>query len=230
MFVPAAYADSSDGFTYTIYLNVSRAYRAGDKVIGGVNTVNVIVEYASSELELTTDFDGSLKDVFPKLKTSGTVVNNAPGKLGFNTLTITPYVFSRDSDVLARLSFRYKKASHTRARVTARITELATETLSGYDQLVEHDTFMREGVRVMTERTPDSASGLLLGDADCDGSVTVADSTSVRRHVLWLANGDFVTGAADVDKDGKVTVVDATYIQKYVTRFPSRWGIGKKIV
>lgn len=226
----AVYAADNDEFTYTIYLNISRAYRAGDKVIGGVNTVNVIVEYDPAELELTTDFSSSYKNIFPKLKESGTVVNSDPGKLGFNTLNITPYIFSKDSDILARLSFRYRKASHSRARVTARITELATETSGGYVQLVEHDEFKRDGIRVMTERTPDSASGLLLGDADADGAVTAADATSVQRRVLWLAEGDFVVGAADVDKNGSVTVVDATYIQRYVTRLSSRSGIGKKIV
>ena len=229
LFVPAAYADSKDEFTYTIYLNTMRAYRSGDKVIGGVNTVNVIVEYDPSELELISNFSSDKQSIFPKLKGSA-VVNNEPGRLGFNALGITPFVFNKDSDILAQLSFRYKKTSHTRVRVTARITELATETTGGYVQLIDHDVSTRDGIRVRTERTPDSASGLLLGDADFDGSVTISDATSVRRRVLWLANGDFVEGAADVDKDGKVTVVDATYIQRYVTRLSSRSGIGKKIV
>lgn len=229
LLMPAAYAESRDEFTYTLYLNISNAYRTGDRVAGGVNTINVIVEYDSAELELTTDFSGSYKDIFPKFKESGTVVNSAPGRLGFNSLNISPYLFSKDSDVLARLSFRYKNASHSRARIRARITELATETAGGYVQLVEHDVYKREGIRLMTERTPDSASGMLLGDADGDGDVTIADSTCIQRHVVWLPTGDFVVDAADVDRSRKVTVIDATFIQRYVLMLPTRSGIGKII-
>lgn len=56
----------------------------------------------------------------------------------------------------------------------------------------------------------------VLGDADCDGSVTVLDATCIQKlkaGVIEEYQMDIF--AADVDKDGFVSILDATRIQKY---------------
>ena len=64
-----------------------------------------------------------------------------------------------------------------------------------------------------------AASTYVLGDANGDGKVTVADATLVQKHAARMVTLDSVRQkAADVDFDGKVTVKDATLIQKYCAR------------
>lgn len=59
--------------------------------------------------------------------------------------------------------------------------------------------------------------GVLRGDADRDGKVTVLDATHTQRHIADLIT---MTGlniaAADADGDGNVTVMDATRIQRTI--------------
>ena len=55
-----------------------------------------------------------------------------------------------------------------------------------------------------------SASGTLLGDADEDGSVTVADITTIAAYILGKTPEMFNFTNADVDADGAITVADIT--------------------
>ena len=225
-----SFSAAADEFTYTVYLNTAGAFRPDDKTIGGVNTINVRVEYDSEELELITDFSGSYRNIFPKFKANGTVVNNdEEGILYFNSLTLTPYIFDDDGNILAQLRFRYKHSSHPRAQVKCRLMELSTETQKGYDQLISKGQAHRNNIRLLAVRDPDSAKGLPLGDADGDGSVTINDAASIRRNLSKIPNGDYVPGASDVDGNGSVTILDATYIQRYTVSLSSPTGIGKPI-
>ena len=54
-----------------------------------------------------------------------------------------------------------------------------------------------------------------IGDADCDGEVTVLDATTIQRH---LAQIDVlkVELANDIDDNGYVDVMDATKIQRHI--------------
>lgn len=70
---------------------------------------------------------------------------------------------------------------------------------------------------VKLDATTAFASGVLIGDVDMDGKVTVADATLVQKYVTdHLAFTDQQFTAADVDKNGVLTVKDATLIQKFV--------------
>ena len=57
---------------------------------------------------------------------------------------------------------------------------------------------------------PGGGSDALLGDADEDGSVTVADITTIAAYILGKAPEKFNFTNADVDADGAITVADIT--------------------
>lgn len=50
------------------------------------------------------------------------------------------------------------------------------------------------------------------GDANGDGSVTIADAVAVVNYILGNASAGFIFGAADVNNDGKITITDAVTI------------------
>lgn len=75
---------------------------------------------------------------------------------------------------------------------------------------------------VKLDATTAFASGVLIGDVDMDGKITVADATLVQKYVTeHLAFTDQQFTAADVDKSGVLTVKDATLIQKFVSHLIS---------
>lgn len=226
---PAFSADEADEFTYTVYLNIAPAYSAGDKTVGGVNTIGAYVEYDAERLELISDLDRDFKTAFPILKMSRSVVNNdEEGILYFNSITLGPYIFDDDNDVLVSLRFRYKK-SGGRAYVRTSITEITTETESGYDFLILKNNYVRDGIRVKAVRTPDNASGQILGDADGDTEITVSDAVRIQRYIAYIAGGDFIPAAADADGDSEITVKDASCIQRYTVHLKAPKGIGEPI-
>lgn len=59
----------------------------------------------------------------------------------------------------------------------------------------------------------------MKGDADCDGKVSVMDSTLIQKH---CAKTTTITGQgfanADVDGDSKLSVMDATKIQRFLAK------------
>lgn len=73
---------------------------------------------------------------------------------------------------------------------------------------------------ITTTTTVGTVTATLLGDANCDGKVSIADAVLVSR----FANEDKVTittegrANADVDKDGAYTLDDATAIIKIIAR------------
>lgn len=77
--------------------------------------------------------------------------------------------------------------------------------------------------------TEEPAEGILLGDVDGDGLVTVFDATAIQRYLANLPTESFNEEAADVDGDGEVSILDATYIQRFVADFDDGYPIGKAI-
>ena len=72
-----------------------------------------------------------------------------------------------------------------------------------------------------------SAAGVLLGDADLDGEVTVTDATCVQRTLADLpVSGNFSLTSADIDKSGELEVTDATFIQRWVAQIETPYPIG----
>lgn len=70
-----------------------------------------------------------------------------------------------------------------------------------------------------TSDIPDSPSeSILMGDIDCDGTITVADATLLQRYLSGQAElSDEQISRCDFDSDGRISVMDCTAIQKYLT-------------
>jgi len=74
------------------------------------------------------------------------------------------------------------------------------------------------GVSV-TQEIQVTGNSRLPGDVNSDGTVTLIDSTILRR---WLANWSEVTineSNADVNADGKVTMMDSTILRRYLANW-----------
>lgn len=70
----------------------------------------------------------------------------------------------------------------------------------------------------------------LLGDADCDGVVTVLDATAIQRDLADIEKlGKIAEILADADGDGVETIFDATSVQKWLASLPCPNGIGKPV-
>ncbi len=70
---------------------------------------------------------------------------------------------------------------------------------------------------VVPTTEPTEEDGILIGDTNGDGTVTVTDATLIQKHIVKTTTltGDSLT-AADVNQDGMVNIKDATYVQFYV--------------
>ena len=69
----------------------------------------------------------------------------------------------------------------------------------------------------------------ILGDADCDGKLSVMDATAIQRRLVQLPQYAYCADGADADSDGIVTVIDATAIQRHLAGLRSNEKIGKLI-
>jgi|GEM_PF-2379042 len=65
----------------------------------------------------------------------------------------------------------------------------------------------------------------IIGDADGDGQVTVADATLMQRVIADFEQlSEVRERTADVDGDGKVTILDVTCVQKYLAEHTGGYG------
>ena len=56
----------------------------------------------------------------------------------------------------------------------------------------------------------------ILGDANGDGSVDIADAVCIVNHVVGKPNTTFIEAAADANGDGDIDIADAVHIVNYV--------------
>ena len=80
------------------------------------------------------------------------------------------------------------------------------------------------------ENEAGSGTGVILGDANCDGIVTISDATCVQLKAAELhLSCDFSEQAADVDGNKEINAADALYIQKWVALLETPYTIGQKL-
>ncbi len=72
-------------------------------------------------------------------------------------------------------------------------------------------------------------NGMILGDADGDGEVTIIDATAIQRKLASMTTAKFIKVAADADEDGDITILDATAIQRWLVQLHSNENIGKPL-
>lgn len=65
----------------------------------------------------------------------------------------------------------------------------------------------------------------IMGDADGNGRITIADVTLIQRAGIDLEKlSELRTAASDVNGDGRISVLDATCVQKYLAEFSEGFG------
>ena len=88
------------------------------------------------------------------------------------------------------------------------------QMMSGTYHLMVANTSCNKAAEIVYE------ADYILGDANGDGKVTVADATTVLRHAAKI---EYITAenllkAADVNKDGDVTIGDATKLLRFIAK------------
>ena len=59
----------------------------------------------------------------------------------------------------------------------------------------------------------------VLGDANCDGVISIADATTLQKYLANIVDfNDEQLAVADTNGDGSVSIADATQIQKYLAQ------------
>ena len=76
---------------------------------------------------------------------------------------------------------------------------------------------------------PDYVPSPLLGDADGNGEIDIADVTLIQMHVASVPVSGFIEAAADTNEDGFITIDDATMLQRRIADLPSNDHIGLRI-
>ena len=70
----------------------------------------------------------------------------------------------------------------------------------------------------------------MLGDANGDNLITVADATLIQKSAAGLDTiADKYIKAADVDGNGEINIKDATFIQKYIAGIQIEYNVGSAI-
>ena len=86
-----------------------------------------------------------------------------------------------------------------------------------FAELTALDTYYQKGEEV------------ILGDADGDGDVSIADSTVIQRVLAGFPVDSYFEQAADADEDQEITIMDVTMIQRFLAMMPASENIGKPI-
>lgn len=73
-------------------------------------------------------------------------------------------------------------------------------------------------------------SGIIRGDADGDGRVTIVDATTVQKFLAeYEMPESFQQESCYVNGDGRITISDVTEIQRYLAGFDNIYHIGEII-
>ncbi|MGN1112412.1 MAG: dockerin type I repeat-containing protein, partial [Acutalibacteraceae bacterium] len=78
------------------------------------------------------------------------------------------------------------------------------------------NTSIKTALSDTAEEEKTQATDYMLGDVDCNGEISIADSTQVQKIIAYLIEPTSESSAlADVNADNLVNILDATLIQMY---------------
>ncbi len=86
-------------------------------------------------------------------------------------------------------------------------------------------------MRIKAYLVPASAkSGIVRGDADGNGKVTITDATMIQKYIAeYEMPENFQPEACNIDGDDRITIGDVTEIQRYLAGFDNIYHIGEII-
>ena len=100
-----------------------------------------------------------------------------------------------------------------------------TATQGDFDQMLYLRTTPMENDKVVTDVRPSNnvvpvniKGRYILGDANNDGKVSVADVTAVINRINGSTSGTFIEKAANVNKDEKISIADVTGIINIINK------------
>ena len=70
-------------------------------------------------------------------------------------------------------------------------------------------------------------SEFLLGDADGDDKVSVADVTMIQLYLAGMSSDNYCDYDCDVNGDGVQDILDVTSIQRYLAGRSTPYGVGE---
>ena len=176
----------------------------------GITSLSVDIAYSGKDLQLQAIEDAGLFE-------------SAVSTSSYEKDPVTISWFASDSGnkensgVLATLVFKIKENAET--------SEI---TLSYDEDNVFDNTFTNVAFHTIDGTiTAEQAAKELLGDADCDESISIFDATAIQRFLAEIPVPNFSEKAADADEDGSVSIFDATSIQRWLADIPTNPNIGK---
>lgn len=139
-------------------------------------------------------------------------------------------------DVVKNASSVTSSDTYTTAVVTGRDDAIVPGNAQGtYTPGVINVVYFYNGgiddTKPTTEPITDDPTGLLMGDANLDDEVTIADVTTIQMHLAEIAKltGDALK-VSDVNGDNRVSIKDVTCIQKYLAEYTSEIGVvGRRV-
>lgn len=176
----------------------------------GITALSIQVGYSADDLELIgIDGAGLFED---QISTS---------QLTKNPVTISWYASDsankKDSGEFAILRFRIREGAKSSA-----------VTVSYDEDNIFNNTFDNVYFGTVDGQVTVKPKGV-LGDADGNGNVTVADVIAVQRFKANINTGIYtvILMNGDVDGNGRLDIIDVTYIQRYLAKMDTPYAIGK---
>ena len=85
-------------------------------------------------------------------------------------------------------------------------------------------------LKAMDSYYTERKDGVLLGDADGDGEITISDATMIQKYIAdYNMPDNFQITACDVNGDGSVNIYDVTEIQRFLADFGNPYHIGEPV-
>lgn len=94
------------------------------------------------------------------------------------------------------------------------------------------ESYVTYSVEILSrgEEQTTEPSSAILGDANGDNLITIADATLIQKAAASLDTvADKYIKAADVDGNGEINIKDATLIQKYIAGIQIEYNVGSAI-